>query len=340
MSAWMTTLGLLLVLSEPTQTQTSRVHGLQWNVPKAWKVTTKKDVVTYLIPTSAGPTKVEVYATNYRRAASAWQGLQLQANQDLKRTIDRQWEEELMGVPLLLTKVSYSGKQTLIGLLYTATEGKFHFRLEANSDSYEESEQKWRAVLNSLRPIGTKMPKVEDGTSPLETPEPPKPTAVVFNVANQKAELTKNKVEVTVANRQVVVRLPDKWALNKSGEGFDLSHPKLSTAARVTFLSTLDSPEAGVTAMNWLNKDLANFKQVSYRENYGPKPNKAKNQVFFGLRTGTNEKGPRQALAAVGENSGFYWFLVHETTRDESTFASDRKLLAEFIERVGIEVGT
>lgn len=311
----------------------SKVHGLQWSVPRAWRMTTRRDVVTYEIPTSAGPARVEIYATNYRRSTDEWQTIQKTVNEDLKRTVDRQWSEELLGVPMMLTRVTYGQRGLLIGILYTATPGKFHFRLDAPAAGFGEAEASWRRVLNSLRPLGGKLPSADDGVRPLEAPAAPQPTAVTFTTEDVKPVVQRNVVNLVVANREVTLRLPDGWTLDAAGI---LNHKDLAEGAKIEFFSTIDSPDPGSSLLEWVNGDLANFTLVDQRLNTGPRVNKAKISVFTTVRWGKDAKGERQAFAGVAQGGQFYFFVKRITTGPEKAFQADRRLLEQFFDRVSI----
>lgn len=329
---------LLLQQPEPMRRIVSPNHGLQFEVPRAWKENRQRGVIRWSVPTSAGDATIELYSTNYRRPAADWQRIQAQVNTDLGRTVDRQWEEELLQVPLLLTQISYGQRKLLIGVLYSATPGKFHFRLDSPAEGYAEAESAWRRTLNTLRPTGESLPKPDDGQVPLEAPVVKDPDPVRFTSSSGQGALRPGRLPVTVANRSIVFRHPKGWVIAEASGNYSITHPDLKKPATLSFYSSIDSPQSGVAAMNWANRDLNNFATVTLRENKGPSRNKAGTLVFSVLREGISTSGPRNAFVSVGDVEGFYWFLTYESDLAPADFAKDRRLLQSLQNEAGIEI--
>lgn len=320
------------------QKYVSTPHGLELQYPSNWKFEKKKNFVAWTIPTAAGPARVELFATNYRKDAESWQKIQAQVNTDMKREVVRQWEEVLLGVPLLLTQVQYDNKTLLIGILYSASRDKFHFRLESPSSGFDEAESAWKSTLNTLRPIGGAMPSVEDGQKPVDPTPTKEPTTVTFSSSSAKpAKPSKGEMKASVANRDVTLFFPENWTLTAKDGFYELKNPDLSGTARIELYSTIDSPEGGVTAMKWMNQDLDHFDKVLSRENLGPKLNSVGANMFYGTRIGQKDGKPRNVIAGVADYQGYYFFLVYESSDEAATFTKKRKLIESFFDKTRLQ---
>lgn len=317
---------------------TSKEHGLQFKVPKAWKLTQTRGRTAFTFPVEGGEAVVELYATFYRRDAESWQKLQVTIAEQLKRKVDRQWQEELLSVPLLMTQTSSDADVRLTGLLYSAQAGKFHFRLDAPTRGYESALDKWRVVLQSLRSTSGKLPTAESPDKPLPAVEPIQApsTTHILTEDDGKAKLAKEKLTLKIANRDATLRFPSEWTLQESEGKYILKHPKLPGQASLEFASNIDSPPAGTAILSAANVELKEFKSVAKRENLGPETNKAKTIIFTVVRVGESEKGSLQSWISVGEFKEFYWMLRYRSN-DPKVFDSARRLLNEFTKSAGFE---
>src|SRR5258708_30520995 len=87
--------------------------GLMFSYPKNWALLTNKKGETAGVMPIEGSTQaahIEIYAIAYDKEKSVWQVGQDTINKTMKHDVVRQWEEEILGVPLLLTKMAYNNK--------------------------------------------------------------------------------------------------------------------------------------------------------------------------------------------------------------------------------------
>lgn len=321
-----------------TKPYVSVEHALQWNSPVAWTMTKSKGSTKFIIPTAAGPATLEIYATFYRREAADWQALQVTIADQGKRTVDRQWEEQLLGVPFLLTQTSTAADVRLTGMLYSAQRNKFHFRLDASTAAYPEANQLWRETLQSLRSTGDALPTAENPSRPLPVPPKVDTTAPIRLGQNSGGKnLPKGSLEISVSNRTTSFRYPKSIQLVNPGPVMSFTHPKLTGEVKLEFFHTIDSPVAGTAILSKTNKELDRFVKVATRINEGPKKSPSGCDVFKVVRQGDSEAGPLQMISAVGAKDEFYWLFSFEST-DPAKFAQNRKILFELADQFSFAI--
>lgn len=91
-----------------------------------------------------------------------WQDVTREINTNNDRSVLRQWEEEFLGVPLLLTKVRDLGKPeieiAITGLVLSNRTQKFLFRLHSPESVAQSAEEQWNKVMLSADTISGKLP--------------------------------------------------------------------------------------------------------------------------------------------------------------------------------------
>ncbi|MBS1707224.1 MAG: hypothetical protein JSS65_00730 [Armatimonadetes bacterium] len=311
--------------------------GLEFRHPKSWNVRKERLFTVIEFKTKSGqPVKLQLIDTAYRSDADKWQGLQRDISETSKRQVLRQWTEELLGVPLLLTKTSEvvgaDTRVTLIGLLYSRTVEKLNFRLTCSGSAADEAEAEWREALLTLRTVSGAIPAPETPGTKVEAPvKPTKPKRE--DVWNPK---TKNvpKVEKS-SNRQRVDKwdyfMPDGWVV----KGEEATHPKLK--GKVTLRAANGSP---VTARNsWLRvggQSLQEFVKVDHREEVAPYPNRAGVGILVGRRWGAASTGPLFAVYAIGWLDDKFWALDYRAA-SKADYEADKDLVQDLIDRMSVE---
>lgn len=291
--------------------------------PKAWKVVTNKkavSTVTIPIPESRSVATMEIYAVSYRLSSDEWLGMQASVAKNMGHEVVRQWTEDLLNVPLLLTRTQMagsSGDQTVMqGMLYSATTRKLLFRLVAPTAVFAQAEAEWRALWPSMRTVDGTLPVREDPARTVEPVEPnklpvfrPSPVVVISKVGvNGEAELGLVAIDCQAAGRTLKLHVPEGWSGVRREDGvIVLSHALLPTPLEVTVLSTLDSDLPARALFRLSAKSLDRYKTVATREEPVARPNKAGALVSFVLRSGQSADGPLRTLDAVGHTGEFYW---------------------------------
>ncbi|MBX7134903.1 MAG: hypothetical protein K1X67_19730 [Fimbriimonadaceae bacterium] len=317
---------LLAAASQPqAKTYSNTELDLSFQHPANWKVQTgKKGDSKIEIPLAGGGTAtLELFAVSFREPAERWQEYQLMANQNLKRTIDRQWQEEILGSPLLMTRIFYTAKQqpmsTLVGLMYRAHPKKLNFRLTSQSSVYEEAEKTFRDALQSLRTVTGQMPEAENPDRIVETPvvvpkvDKPKPVTVLSAKDPGPGRLYKGRVKVPTkaAGRDVLLLLPDGWTATPESNKFILSRKGLNGTVKLEVAGVLDSPSAERALLAESAKALAEFAAVTLRDEPPTVTTKAGARLQSIRREGRTSAETLVVVNAAGASGDYYWILEY-----------------------------
>jgi hypothetical protein len=317
-------LGLALAQDPETATYTDRSLGLAFQHPKPWTVRKEQFYTVFEWPIGEGRTaNAQVFSAVYRQSAETWQAIQAEVNKAMNRTVDRQWQEEILGVPLLLTRISYTeeGKSlvTVVGLVYSATPQKMQYRLTAPAEGADQAIADWSTVMLSLRTTGGNLPSAEDPSKP--PPPPPEEVKPVTVLKPDGTPVGNLRGPVTATFEGSTVYLPEGWKLEEGGA---LVHGSLrgGLTLRVTVGSDADARKALGTASA---TSLPSFRQVTLRRDRIESANRAGALVSGVLRIG--EASGAQAIGHwVGSCAGKFW-SVEYVARERSDADADRRLL-------------
>lgn len=341
----------------PTTLFTEPFVGFQLSYPKTWKIvksTKRKDkgwTTTFSIPVAGSGDKADfvVDRVEYHASTDLWQQIQKDENELLHREVVRQWTQEVLGVSMLFTQLSYvdHGTQTtaVSALYYTRTPEKLLLRVSSPSSDFDAVNFDFARVLETVRQLDGKMPQEDDPTIALATPSK-KPTLASLNdphlieaVVPHKVVQTKGPVTVrlVVSTRNLIVHLPRDWAGDAIKDNtFDVQYHLLNHPLQVALFSLLDS-EPGPTALLKLSAaNLNGFSKVATREDTGPKTNKAGCSISATWRVGAGTSGDLATCEAMGTMSGYYFLLTYRQT-DLSQLKADRKLIEELLGQISIE---
>ena len=320
--------------------------------PKAWKVVTSKkaiSTVTIPLPEGQGDATMVIYAMAFERTPELWLTLQSDVAVQMKAELERQWTEELLGVPLLLTKTHTAPKgvptTVLQGLLFSATPRKLLFRLSAGPSAFPAAEAEWRKVWPSFRTVDGTSVKPED---PNRVPEPAGPKAKPIerpspiNVISGGGSvpdpvLAPVAIDCTAAGRKLRLRVPEGWSGTIAEDGaIELKSALVSRTLRVIVLSTLDSDPPGRALFKGSPRTLEKFSPVRLREEPKPRPNAARAMVSWVWRVGAGDKNPMRSFDAVGQSADFYWMFGVAWDGDAYLPAEHAALLA-LVEAMSVE---
>lgn len=312
--------------------------GLEFSYPKTWDVRKERLFSVIEFKTKAGdPVKIQLIDTAYRSDAKKWQQLQVEINEVSKRQVLKQWEEELLGVPLLLTRVSEvvggETKVTLIGLLYSRTVEKLNFRVSSSSGAADQAEADWRQALLTLRTISGAIPKPEaPGTSvefPTAPPQKPKKEDIWAPKSKALPKVAK------APNRQRVegwdFYMPEGWKVTGETATHDGLKGKIALRAA--------AGNANQARAGWLRTgglSLQDFTKVDSREDQPAYPNGAGFGVLVGRRWGSSANGPLIAVYAIGWNDDKFWTLDYRAT-SKADYEADKALVQDLIDHMSVE---
>lgn len=352
--------------ADQTATYANEWIGISLNHPTDWKVASKKQDAWVTIPLKAGTmvAGLNLVAATFNGETDVWQKSQEHINNQLGFEVMRQWQEEILGVPFLLTKVrSGPGKLasatkavpalpkdqpliTLIGLVYSATPRKLMFRLTAPEGGYDDAEFLMRSSLQSLRTLDGKLPQPEDPNRKLDPNEPP-PTAPVrppartvigskpeeSNGAKARAE---NVFEAEAAKKKIGFYFPAGWTVEKAEDGkLNLKSAEPPVTLTLELNSTLDSDPPLRALMKASAESLKSFDTVARRDENTPRTNKAGALVIRVWRTGQAASGLLWSFESVGGTPEFYYLLKARGVGELS--ASVRSALEDLVEKISVE---
>jgi hypothetical protein len=343
--------------TQKTVTFTDTTLGLIFDHPATWTVVktpkgqkaskSEKGVMVFSIPTPSAATgaRLEVFHARFASTRDIWQSIQLDTNKQLHRNVDRQWEQQVLGVPLLLTRISYTDNgvatSTLTGLFYTRTHEKMLFRLTGPSADFDNLQYEFTNAMLTLRTVDGSMPMVEDPEHPLPKEEkgdaapaakkpldpPKKPVPLV---------VPPQSVALTVSTRRIEFRYPLHWSVsNVKDTSLSLKGDTVDGAVDLSFYSTLDSDTPDSALITASSKSLNDFDLVDKRYDSGARVQPTGCTVYTVWRMGKAKSGPLYTYEAYGLQGDFYFILTFRTTAEKLS-EIDRKNIDTLLKDVAI----
>ncbi len=313
------------LVQEP-KTFEDRETGFAFSYPAAWEWRKERLFSIFTIPLEGGSkAQVQVINVKFRQQADAWQTAQSDVAKTMNRTIDRQWDEVILGVPLLLTQLSYKEGETpmnsLVGLLYSRTEAKMSFRLTSPAAGYAQAEAAWRGALNSLKTISGSLPSSEDPTKPPQgssTASGSQGGARTTQILADKPKTPKlpkglKREPLEALGQKMEVLLPKAWSLTKKDSGYVLTRSDWTGEVGFDFGAgaILDMRKAVIASSNSAGAFLA---EVLHRTETGPTLNSAGANVFLIERRGKGviSEGVtfEGSVITAGGHSGLYYWVT------------------------------
>jgi len=347
---------VLLALFSPQQTELKRVDlaqiGLSFDCPKTWDVSSNKKAEVHIIlpvPDAQTTATIDIYPTNFVAEPNIWQLSQEGLAKSMKREMVRQWQEEILGVPLLLTRVNYTErgntKTSTTGLLYSDSPRKLMYRLVSAPEDFDKADYAWRTAMQTLRtytsrPLAPQSPgKEPDPKTPAVLPDKP-PTHIIFDAHNtgtrpvKKADKT---FDMVIANRKVQLRYPSDWEFKQDASGVILlSNPGLSSPVTVNVLSTLDSDAPQKALFKASSATLDQFVKVDRRDEAPSSTNLPGATLWTVWRTGKSANGYLRTCDACISLGDFYLLAGYKTT-DNTKAAPEQKLVESLLDQMSVE---
>jgi hypothetical protein len=349
-------LGAFAFAAQETVTFEDKNLNLAFAHPKAWEVRRAgRDTTRFTIPIEGSTDKaiLQVTRTEFRGSAESWQTIQQRINEQMKREVVRQWQQELGGVPLLMTRIRFAERgleqNVLTGLLFTATRQKMLFRLSAPSADYDKAEFAFQAFLESIRSLDGSALVADDPSRPLPsapTQQPrERPTAAprrtTFPNVNQGAGTLVGPVQatLTIANRAMVLRLPDGWEATANSDRPDsvvLRHTSVSGEVLVTGYAIANSEPAATVLFRATAQDLNGFAKVDRRDDVVNRTTRSGMTLNAVWRVGGSNTGSLATLHATSANISHY-LVVSYRLPSEPLSPTARGVLTDFLETLRIE---
>ncbi len=346
--------------ASPNATYTNEELGLAFDYPKSWKHSkvkvkneeskiiltdpktwrpAKQDITTrFLIPLPGVDERavLEIYSAQFNQDQDTWQTVQRDINEKMNRAVLRQWSDEVLGVPLLMTKIESKDKGvhliTDTGLVYSATPRKLIYRLSASPDNFDKAETIWRDTMQTLHTTDGRLPSAESPDRKLSAGDlqPGQFHKVVWTppvqppVAPFKGVVI---VEATAAGKKVDLKGPNTWKVSKNSDGtFTLTNPDLTGSAKLFVASVVDSDDPGKVLIRASGQTLEAFTKVVKREEKTSYINHGQCNVDWIYRRGLAGTKSHFSFDAAGDNGDNYWVLTWNSD-DEGASGKDRKTL-------------
>lgn len=315
-------------------------------------LTKKKGDWTITFPVGSSNTNVTLYvfAVSFMAEPEVWEGAQKYFAEQSKATVLSQTREEILGVPMLVTKmqevITPERKVTISALIYSQSDLKLSFRLVAPEAVFGEAEQKYQEILQSLATIDGRLPKPE---VPGRTPEAPATknkgipevarTTIGAGPSETKFTIGPVRHATTLAGKPVHFCAPKDFVLEPGPDGRILAgHPELGMKLEVELGSSLDSSTLSQVLASKSTSSLAKFDVVKLRSEGRPKPNAAGATFVVIRRQGTGKDGNLYQIIAGAEKGDYYWHL--ELFSSQPLTKRQSELLDQFILGASVEPGT
>ncbi len=310
MTSMILTAALLGLGRQETKVYDNQTADIKFEYPAQWNLKRDRlyDELSFKIDDRT--VVVQLMSTDLEIPKDEWQSVNREVNQQNNREVIRQWEEELLGVPLLLMRVRDNKTEEpqiiLSGLLYGARKQKFLFRLYAPEGVAAAAESQWHAVLLSSNTLSGKLPSETLPEDPTATVTPPTGEIRVDILRPNTGEPT--QPEWGAINHLV----DEQRGLHfYTPEGWRFAEGKLSSGAISVTLS-VDSGSEAATRTAWLTKTgatLDKLSAVTRRAETEPGFTKAGFRGASLVRHGTAEGREIVQWMAYGSFSGNFFIL-------------------------------
>lgn len=333
---------------KPVGTKTFADKGLNlaFDYPANWtyQKADKSRPARFTIPIEGTTAKgeLQIIDLEYRATPEAFQETQKTMIDRLNQQLLRQWEIEVLGVPLLMTELKNVGEDgertTRVGLLYTSTPRKFNFRLSAPSANFEAVGYQWQGVLETLRTTSGALPTAEGTEAPKTAPTPPK--EVRTEIGPKLKNVTfRGPVTAPLAfgGTSGTIYLPKGWTTEPGGEGtLTLRHPKLSAPLTIRgYLGQADNPTAVLTRS--AAETIAKYAKVERRYDQTIETSRTGASAVSVIRVGSDTEGkPRMNVDAVVSFESLFVLIRGESATATKT-KEEMKLVTELLDSLRLE---
>lgn len=334
--------------AQDTSVYQNKEFDLEFTYPSSWQMETKALETSFVVPLEGTQrtATLQVFSALYRGPAEDWQTLQKDINEQMGRNVVRQWQETLMGVPLLLTQIEFEmGGEALtthIGLLYAASANKMLFRLTAPTVVFPAADAAFRNVWPTLRTLSGSLPGREDPANRQDPPvvreptRPPRVTVITEDDVNRPIQKAPEQLEIEIGGESYVLYYPRGWkATAGDGNRVSLEHPELGAPLVVSLNGpSADAPTRALFIRS--SESLERFSRVTTRQEPQPRRNRGGAQVGWVLREGASSTGPLITWEAFGWLGGSYWIFGY-STESPADFSRRRRFVEELIDQMTFE---
>lgn len=323
--------------------------GFIYNYPKDWSYTKLRNADRFLFSADGQTTaELDIFGLAYSGEVDSWMEAQRVTASNQKRSVEKQWQEEILGVPLLLTQTSWvnEGREMVSesGMIYATTQRKFIYRLTSPKSSFDMARYAWRTVLQSLNTDDGVPPRPFDRTKGPGITEIGGAKRTIWK-ENDKGSKKPEKlvigdlaVETMAAGKKTLLRYPTPWTVEKDGNKYVFLHPQVTGKVIIEALSSLDSLPPGRQLIQNSSQSLEGFMKVQKREEPLPAPSKSGMVMTYVYREGQSKDGYLLTLDAVGSNSANeYWTAIWQST-DNKTGRKQLQTVMELVRVLSVEL--
>lgn len=338
--------------------------NLKFTHPAQWTLKNERAKTTLRVPLKDKKSFATIVITDlgFFESIDKWTEYQADAAKSAGHAVTRQWQEDLMGVPILMTQVRYQDKKSdvtsLSGLLYSRTDRKMYFRVIAPSDEYDAVAADWRSVLETLATIdGTELKIEEAGRVPIKNPKAKpekgprkavsvpldnptfKPTKTIVIKPEDlpvpvKAPADSIALTATAGGAEVTFYVPNMWRATWTKDHWTLTHPQLSGSLYLEPASELDSPSAEMR-MEQLGATLQeSLKTTTKRADSRPHTGKSGLEIRDFSRTGQAASGPAFQLIFSGRKKDVYLVGTYAAADTPGAMTSAKRLIDDLLNRI------
>ncbi len=360
LAAFAALIALLPFSADDTVTFSDAKLGLSFSHPKEWAVKKvevgkkrkgqkQDDFTTFTIPIegSTKPAELTVVRAEFSGSAEEWQSIQVKANQNLRREVVRQWDQEILGVPMLLTRINYSeagnAKSTLTGLLYSKTPLKLLFRLTGQAADFDKAQFAFTTAMESLRTLDGNLPSeqvagVDPTPAKKETEDPTKQRRILSEGGYAPKKITPeqaaNRIDLDLGS-SIKIGVPSGWSITERDSQYKLTNPEVSQPVELQLYVIETSESVQTTLEKQSSKELALF-DLADRNDQDWHVNLVGAKCTLIWRNGKSKGKPYSTLngAVLGPK---HYLVLHSVLSTGANADKESVLLKKLVEEMSIE---
>lgn len=290
--------------------------------PKSWKVSKKRYSTVFEFPvgTAGSIATLEIMGLENSNDKDEWQIGQANAVKNERRELIRQWQEEILEVPLMMTRSTFmKGDVTYTrdtGMLYADSAIKFIFHLAAPSPDFDQANYQWHQMLQTIRHESGAKQRPFDPTRKARTGEggPIFVWAAPQKAPPAKPAIAELKVPVMAAGKNYVLRYVKGWTVKPEEDHLIFTHNDVEGPVKVVVQSQVDSAPVARALLAASSESLERFATVKNRYEAPIGYTRSGMTSTYIWRVGTTASGPLETIEGAGNLGNEYWVLTYSNT--------------------------